>query len=261
MKVIILAGGMGTRLGEITEILPKPMVLIGNQPILWHIMNIYSSYGFNDFIIALGYKSEVIKKYFIDYKFNNNDLNIDLNNGDITYLNNNYSKNWKVSLIFTGKESNTGGRLKRLKNLIGNNRFMFTYGDGLADIDINKLIKFHQENQKIATVTAVRPNARFGELLIENNLVNHFSEKPQTKDGWVNGGFFVCEPEVFKFIKDDQSSFERESLEYLSKENQLAAFKHEGFWQCMDTKRDRDYLIAKWENGKVEWARNWKIDE
>ena len=137
---------------------------------------------------------------------------------------------------------------------------MFTYGDGLADIDINKLIKFHQENQKIATVTAIRPNARFGELLIENNIVNQFSEKPQTKDGWVNGGFFVCEPGVFNFIKDDRSSFERESLEHLSKENELAAFKHEGFWQCMDTKRDRDYLIEKWENGKVEWAKNWKID-
>ena len=261
MKVIILAGGMGTRLGEITELIPKPMVLIGNQPILWHIMNIYSGYGFNEFIIALGYKSEVIKKYFIDYKLNNNDINVDLKTGDITFLNNNNSKNWKVSLIYTGKESNTGGRLKRLRNLIGNNRFMFTYGDGLADIDINKLIKFHKENQKIVTVSAVRPNARFGELLIEENFVNKFSEKPQTKDGWVNGGFFVCEPEVFNFIKDDQSSFERESLEYLCKKNELAAFKHKGFWQCMDTKRDRDYLISQWENGKVEWAKNWKTDE
>lgn len=260
MKVIILAGGMGTRLGEITEIVPKPMVLIGKQPILWHIMSIYSSYGFNEFIIALGYKSEVIKKYFLDYKFNNNDFSIDLNTGDITFLNNN-NKNWKVSLIFTGKESNTGGRLKRLSNLIGNNRFMFTYGDGLADIDINKLIKFHEENQKIVTVSAVRPNARFGELLIEDNFVSKFSEKPQTKDGWINGGFFVCEPEVFNFIQDDQSSFERDSLEYLCKENELAAFKHRGFWQCMDTKRDRDYLISQWKNGKVEWAKNWKIDE
>ena len=161
MKVIILAGGMGTRLGEITELIPKPMVLIGNQPILWHIMNIYSSYGFNEFIIALGYKSEIIKKYFIDYKFHNNDLNIDLNSGEINFMNNN-SKNWKVSLVYTGNNSNTGGRLKRLKNLIGNNRFMFTYGDGLADIDINQLIKFHKENHKIVTVSAVRPNARFG---------------------------------------------------------------------------------------------------
>ena len=260
MKVIILAGGMGSRLGEITEFVPKPMVLIGNQPILWHIMNIYSSYGFNEFIIALGYKSEVIKKYFVDFKLNNNDLNIDTNTGKITFLNNN-SQNWKVSLIYTGKYSNTGGRLKRLKKLIGNNSFMFTYGDGLADIDINQLIKFHQENQKIVTVSAVRPNARFGELIIKDNFVHKFSEKPQTKDGWVNGGFFVCEPEVFNFIKDDQSSFESESLEYLSKENELAAFKHKGFWQCMDTKRDRDYLISKWENGKVGWAKNWKIDE
>ena len=257
MKVIILAGGMGTRLGEITELIPKPMVLIGNQPILWHIMNIYSSYGFNEFIIALGYKSEIIKKYFIDYKANNNDFNIDLNSGKIDFLNNN-SKNWKVSLVYTGNNSNTGGRLKRLKNLIGNNRFMFTYGDGLADIDINQLIKFHKENHKIVTVSAVRPNARFGELLIQDNLVNRFSEKPQNKDRWVNGGFFVCEPEVFNFIKDDESSFERESLEYLWEENELAAFKHKGFWQCMDTKRDRDYLISKWESGEVEWAKNWE---
>jgi len=257
VKVIILAGGMGTRLGEITELIPKPMVLIGNQPILWHIMNIYSSYGFNEFIIALGYKSEIIKKYFIDYKANNNDFNIDLNSGKIDFLNNN-SKNWKVSLVYTGNNSNTGGRLKRLKNLIGNNRFMFTYGDGLADIDINQLIKFHKENHKIVTVSAVRPNARFGELLIQDNLVNRFSEKPQNKDRWVNGGFFVCEPEVFNFIKDDESSFERESLEYLWEENELAAFKHKGFWQCMDTKRDRDYLISKWESGEVEWAKNWE---
>jgi len=250
MKVIILAGGMGTRLGEITEILPKPMVLIGNQPILWHIMNIYSSYGFNEFIIALGYKSEVIKKYFIDYKFNNNDLNIDLNTGDITFLNNNYSKNWKVSLIFTGKESNTGGRLKRLKNLIGNNRFMFTYGDGLADIDINKLIKFHQENQKIATVTAVRPPARFGYLKLKKDQVLQFGEKKNVDAGWINGGFFIFNEKIFNYIYNDNTYLERDPLENLATNKQLKAFKHYGFWQCMDTLRDKLYLDDYFKKNK-----------
>ena len=219
MKVVILAGGFGTRLQELTQVIPKPMVEVAGKPILWHIMKHYSKYGFNDFYIALGYKSEVIKKYFKKKLFN-----------------------WNVNLIETGLKTMTGGRLKRLKKYIGNESFLMTYGDGISNIDIKKLVKFHKLHKKIATLTAVRPPARFGALRIKKNTVTYFKEKSKLDEGWINGGFFVFEPKIFKFIKDDKTYLERHPLNFLSKKKQLLAFKHKGFWQCMDTKRDRDNL-------------------
>ena len=227
MKVVILAGGFGTRLSEYTKTIPKPMIEINGKPIIFHIMKLYAKYGYKDFYIALGYKGEIIKKFFKNNFFD-----------------------WKINLIETGKNTMTGGRLKRLKKYIGQETFMMTYGDGVSNINLKKLLRFHNKNKKIATLTAVRPPARFGALKIEGQNVSYFKEKSKLDEGWINGGFFVIEPEFFKFIKNDQTYLEREPLEKLTKKKQLAAFKHSGFWQCMDTKRDKDKLDKVFKNKK-----------
>ena len=247
MKVVILAGGKGTRISEYTNVIPKPMVPIGNFPIIWHIMNIYASHGFNEFILALGYKSDVIKDYFIKFNSLNSDLTVNLANGNIQ-IHQNKSLNWKVTLVDTGEETMTGGRLKRLKHYLDEDTFMLTYGDGLANINIKELLDFHLINNKLVTMTAVRPTARFGELELNSNIITSFKEKPQLKDGWVNGGFFVMQREFIDFIKGDNEMLERKPLEYVAKNNQLIAFKHEGFWQCMDNKRDLENLQKLWKN-------------
>ncbi len=257
MKVIILAGGLGTRLGDLTEKQPKPMIKIGNMPIIWHIMKTYSSFGYNEFIIALGYKSLEIKKFFANYLLNTSDCTIDLSSG-VTEFINEEKLNWKINLVDTGLNTMTGGRIKRLKKYINNETFMLTYGDGVANVNIKELIKFHEENNKLVTVTAVRPIARFGELIIKENLVSDFKEKPQISEGWVNGGYFVCNPEVLDLIENDETVFEKGPLEELSKIGQLSAFKHYDFWQCMDTKRDRATLEDLWRNKKAKWASSWR---
>lgn len=253
MKVVILAGGFGTRLAEYTDVIPKPMVPVGDMPILWHIMKNYSEYNHKDFYLALGYKSDYVKNFFYNYNLLNSDFTIDMSNGDISILNKN-KLDWKISLIDTGLQTMTGGRLKKLQKLIGNETFLLTYGDGLANIDINKLIDFHKNHGKMVTVSAVRPVARFGELKIsEDNFVHSFQEKPQMGDGWINGGYFVIEPTFFELIEDDHSILEREPLEAVAKMGQLMAFPHSGFWQCMDTKRDKILLDELWESGNAPW--------
>ena len=219
MKVILLAGGFGTRLLEYTKIIPKPMINVGGKPMLFHIMKLYAKYGFKDFYIALGYRGEVIRKFFKKNFFD-----------------------WNINLIETGKNTMTGGRLKRLKKYIGKETFMMTYGDGLSNVNLEKLLKFHKKNKKLVTLTAVRPPARFGVLKIKGDYVRYFKEKSKLDEGWINGGFFVMEPEFFSFIKNDNTYLEREPLEEATKKRQLSAFRHEGFWQCMDTKRDKDKL-------------------
>ena len=252
MKVVILAGGFGTRISEYTDLIPKPMIRINDEPIITHIMSIYSKYGFKEFIIALGYKSEIIKDYFLNYKNFNSDLEINLKEGKTKFLKTS-NNDWKVTLVDTGKSSMTGGRILRLKKYLNNERFMMTYGDGVSDINISELIKFHKKKGKIATITAVRPVARFGELQIKEENVINFSEKPQTQKGWISGGFFVFEPEIFKYLKDDSTVLEKEPLVKLSYENKLAAFQHDGFWHCMDTKRDKDILDKFCSNGPPPW--------
>tara|TARA_B100001059_G_C17826969_1_gene582011 strand:+ start:745 stop:1512 length:768 start_codon:yes stop_codon:yes gene_type:complete len=242
MKVVILAGGFGTRLSEYTDNIPKPMVEISGKPILEHILNIYSNFNYNDFVIALGYKGNLIKKYFTEYNNYKNDLTIDFKNSKIEILKKNKTNNWKISLVDTGVKTKTGGRLKRLKNLIGSETFMLTYGDGLCNVNIDKLVKFHKSHGKLVTLTAVRPTARFGELKIFEDQITSFEEKPQLQEGWINGGFFIIEPEFLNFIKSDQTLLEREPLEKVAKDGQLMAYCHDGFWQCMDSKRDKDLL-------------------
>lgn len=241
MKVVLLAGGFGTRLSEYTEVIPKPMVTVGSKPILWHIMQSYAHYGHNDFYVALGYKAEVIKDYFLNYRALNSDFTIDLGTGSIRphQLD---KVNWSVTLVDTGSNSMTGGRLKRMKEFIGNETFMLTYGDGVADINIYELLEFHKKHKKLVTMTAVRPAARFGELALTGDIVKSFEEKPQLHDGWINGGYFVIEPQFFDFITGDETMLEREPLEAAAKQGELMAYQHHGFWQCMDTKRDRDLL-------------------
>ena len=254
MKVIILAGGFGTRLSEYTDKIPKPMVKIGNKPILWHIMKSYSNYGHKEFFIALGYKSEIIKEYFLNYNTLNSDFTVDLKSGDVT-IHNNEDNDWKVTLLDTGLNSMTGGRIKRFEKYIGNEPFMVTYGDGVCDVDLDELLEFHRKHKKLITVTAVRPSARFGELDIKDNLVESFQEKPQTSDGWINGGYFVCERQVLDYIENDSTIFEKEPLEKLAVNQELIAFKHSGFWQCMDTKRDRDNLNEMLEHNNAPWMK------
>lgn len=255
MKVVILAGGFGTRLAEYTSLIPKPMVPIGNKPILVHIMDIYASHGFNEFVIALGYKSEVIKEYFLNYYALNSDFEVDLKNGSIKYINE-VDKDWKIQLVDTGLNSMTGGRIKRLSNIIGNNTFMLTYGDAVSSVNIKELLNFHKKSGKLSTVTAVHPVARFGELEIEeSNIVKSFSEKSQVNSGWINGGFFVFESKIFELIADDSTVLEKEPLEWLANNNELSAFKHDGFWQCMDTVRERDHLETIWKSGNAPWKK------
>ena len=251
MKVIILAGGFGTRLSEYTDAIPKPMAKIGDKPILWHIMKIFEHHALNDFVLALGYKNEIIKEYFSKYSLLNSDFSIDLKSGNME-MHQVQSENWNVTLVDTGLDTMTGGRIKRLKDFVGNQTFMVTYGDGVGNIDIKNLIKFHKSHKKLATVTAVRPQARFGELEIVDDYVKSFKEKPQLDQGWINGGFFVLEPEVFDLISDDSVMFERQPLEELSSEENLMAYKHNGFWKCMDTKRDLEILNDLW-NTNPPW--------
>ena len=252
MKVVILAGGKGTRMSELTEVIPKPMVKVGGAPILMHILNIYNYYGLNDFIIALGYKSIFIKRYFLNHK---KLINIEFSKKNELKLviNSNLKKKITIHLVETGKNTMTGGRLLRLKKFLKKDTFMMTYGDGLANVNIKKLLKYHFSNKKILTGTAVHPIARFGELNIKKNLVKSFKEKPQTNKTWINGGFFVMEPKIFNYIKNDNTILEKEPLEYISSINQFIAFKHSEFWQCMDTLRDKYLLDRLWKQKKALW--------
>lgn len=252
MKVILLAGGFGTRLSEYTETIPKPMVTVGGRPILWHIMRSYAHFGHKDFYVALGYRSEVVKEYFLHYRSLNADFTVDLATGAISSHQVD-DADWRVTLVHTGLESMTGGRVKRLQRFIGNETFMLTYGDGVANIDIERLLAFHRSHGKMVTVTAVHPGARFGELLIEDERVASFQEKPQMGQGWVNGGYFVIEPAFFDLIAGDATILERDPLEQAAKLGELMAYRHDGFWQCMDTKRDRDTLEELWAAGHAPW--------
>lgn len=252
MKVAILAGGLGTRLAEETEVRPKPMVEVGGYPILWHILKTYSHYGFDEFFIALGYKGETIKKFFLDYCNLSGNVKIDFSTGQ-TEIRDRESERWLLHLIETGQNSMTGGRIKRLENHLRDATFMVTYGDGVSDIDLRELLEFHKAHGKLATVTAVHPPARFGELLIGEDSSTEFTEKPQTHEGWINGGFMVFEPAVLDYLTGDASILEKDALERLAAEKQLMAYRHEGFWQCMDTLRDKKYLESLWENGSPSW--------
>lgn len=254
MKVVLLAGGFGTRIGEESHLKPKPMIEIGEKPILWHIMKIYAHYGFNDFIICLGHKGYVIKEYFAHYFLHESDITFDFSNANQQIIHTQSVEPWRVTLVNTGLETMTGGRIKRIKPYIGDETFMFTYGDGVADVNINDLLNFHKSHGKLATITAAQPTGRFGALnLTENNLVDVFKEKPKGDKSWVNAGFFVLEPKVFDYIKDDATFFEKEPLENLSRDRELVAYRHSGFWQPMDTLRDKNLLETLWQSGKSPW--------
>jgi glucose-1-phosphate cytidylyltransferase len=258
MKVVILAGGFGTRISEETSLKPKPMIEIGTQPLLWHIMKIYSSYGFNEFVICLGYKGYMIKEYFANYLLHQSDVTIDLANDQIDVDRKNCEP-WKISLIDTGLNTMTGGRIKRIHNIIGEETFFMTYGDGVADIDLAALLKHHRKYGKYATVTAIRPANKFGSLSFNarGNVVKRFVEKPEDEGGWINGGFFVLEPQIFDFIDGDETSWERKPLEQLAKSDQLVAYRHRGFWRCVDTLRDKEELTSIWNSGGAPW-KIWK---
>jgi glucose-1-phosphate cytidylyltransferase len=253
VKVIILAGGFGTRISEYTESIPKPMVPIGERPIIWHIMNIFGYFGHSDFYLALGYKAEVIKEYFLNYRSLNSDFTVDLSSGLIE-SHETEDLDWNVTLVNTGLKTMTGGRVKRLRSFIGNEPFMLTYGDGVSDIDLDKLLEFHKSHGKMVTLTAVRPTARFGDLEFDGDRVSSFEEKSQLHEGWINGGFFICQPEIFDFIDDDSQMLEKEPLERAVAAGQLMAYKHDGFWQNMDSKRDRDLLESIFQDN-APWLR------
>jgi glucose-1-phosphate cytidylyltransferase len=252
MKVAILAGGVGTRIQEETETKPKPMVEIGGKPILWHIMKHYAHYGFKDFVIALGYKGEYVKRYMIDYSSLHSDLTVALGDGTVTRHGGDRD-DWTVALVDTGQTTNKGGRIKRLAPYFRNETFMLTWGDGVSNIDLRRLLEFHRRHGKLATMTAVRPPARFGHIELAGDVVSDFSEKPQAREGWINGAFFVLEPGVIDYIDGDEIEWEREPLERLAQDNQLMAYRHEGFWQCMDTLRDRKLLEQLWDSGEAPW--------
>ena len=253
MKVVILAGGLGTRLSEKTDEIPKPMVEIGGYPILWHIMNIYSSYGFNDFIIALGYKGYKVKDYFTNYHDRHADLSVDLKTGVVEVFPKN-TLNWRITLVDTGAESMTGGRIKRLAPYL-DDTFMLTYGDGVSNVNLKELLEYHKKHRKLLTMTTVHPTSRYGKLEIDaNNQVNSFVEKPEFGGDWINGGFMVVEPEVLQYIKGDDDVFEREPLEKIATNGELMAFKHTEFWHCMDTLRDRNDLEKLWQSGSAPWT-------
>jgi glucose-1-phosphate cytidylyltransferase len=254
MKVVILAGGFGTRISEESHLKPKPMIEIGEKPILWHIMKIYSHYGFNDFVICLGYKGYCIKEYFAHYFLHEADVTFDFTDSNRQIIHNHFAEPWKVTLINTGLNTMTGGRVKRIQPYVGDETFMLTYGDGVADININELVTFHRSHGKIATVTSTQPSGRFGAMLIgEYNNVLSFQEKPKGDTSWINAGFFVMEPDVFNYIKDDATILERDPLENLAKDAQLMTFMHAGFWQPMDTLRDKNNLENLWVSGKAPW--------
>ncbi len=253
MKVVILAGGFGTRLAEETEVRPKPMVEIGGKPILWHIMRHYARYGFSEFYIALGYRGEVIKRYFLDYHLmNSQTMRVHLKEGAILDASGSV-EDWIVNLIDTGLETNTGGRIKRLQPLVGDSTFMVTYGDGVCNVDLSAVLSFHRSHGNLATVTAVRPPARFGGITLNGDQVVNFAEKPQIGEGWINGGFFVFEPSLFDYLKDDSTVLEAHALEQIARDGQLMAYQHGGFWQCMDTLRDKRYLESLWASGQAPW--------
>ena len=256
MKVVILAGGLGTRLSEETGIKPKPMVEIGGMPILWHIMKIYSNYGFNDFIVCLGYKGYLIKEFFANYFLHKSDVTIDLSENSVKVIDTKVEP-WKITLVDTGAETMTGGRIKRIQKYTDNEPFMLTYGDGVSDVDILQLAAYHKKQGKYCTVTAVQPAGKFGSLIINNyGIVDSFQEKPKGDRSWINGGFFVCEPQVFDYITGDETFWEREPMENLAKQNQLVAYQHEGFWRPMDTLRDKLELEDAWNTGNALW-KTW----
>ncbi len=252
MKVVILAGGLGSRLAEETEVKPKPMVEVGGRPILWHIMRHYAHYDFKEFLVALGYRGDLIKRFFLDYCSLSGNMTIDLGRGEVKSQDSE-CEDWIVHLKNTGQETNTGGRLKRLQPWLKNETFMLTYGDGVCNVNLRDLLAFHRAQGRIATVTAVRPPARFGGLSFEGDVVAEFTEKPQIGEGWINGGFFVCEPALFDYLDSDETSLEVDALERLAAERQLAAYRHEGFWQCMDTLRDKRLLESMWHDGHPPW--------
>ncbi|MDQ6712042.1 MAG: glucose-1-phosphate cytidylyltransferase [Candidatus Dormibacteraeota bacterium] len=253
MKVVILAGGLGTRLSEETEIRPKPMVEIGGRPILWHIMKHYAHYGFNEFVLALGYKGEDVKRYFLDYYRLNGNVSIDLGTGQVE-VSHEQPNEWNVHLVDTGLQTNTGGRVRRLRSFLGDEPFMLTYGDGVCDLNLRELLTFHKANRGVATITAVRPPARFGGLLFSGDRVSAFTEKPQVGEGWINGGFMVFEPKIFDYLTEDQTSLEADALEQLAADGELVAYRHDRFWQCMDTLRDVRLLERLWQSGKAPWS-------
>lgn len=253
MKVAILAGGYGTRLSEETVIKPKPMVEVGGKPLLWHIMKHYSFYGHKDFVILLGYKGYLIKEYFANYWLHQSDVTIDTANNEMQ-VHNNDSEDWKITLVDTGLDTMTGSRVRKAKKYLGDERFMLTYGDGLSDVDINKLIEQHENKQAIMTLTAIQPEGRFGSLAIDDGRITNFMEKPKGDGSWINGGFFVCEPEVFSYLGDgDDVVLEKKPLETLANESKLFTYQHEGFWKCMDTLRDKNQLCDMWDSNQVKW--------
>lgn len=256
MKVVILAGGFGTRISEESMVKPKPMIEIAGQPILWHIMKSYSYYGFNEFIICAGYKQHVIKEYFADYYLHNSDVTFDFSSDNELTIHNNVAEPWKVTIIDTGLNTLTGGRIKRVQKYVGDEPFLLTYGDGVCDVNISDVVEFHKKHGKLATMTAVQPGGRFGTLEIgQTGEIERFSEKKKEDGGWINGGYMVLQPEVFNYIEGDTTTFEKEPLEKLSSEGQLVAYKHGGFWQCMDTMKEKMYLEELLETNTAPWKK------
>lgn len=258
MKVVILAGGLGTRISEESHLKPKPMIEIGGKPILWHVMKSYSYYGFYDFVICAGYKQQVIKEYFANYYLHNSDVTFDFSDGNIMQIHNNMTEPWKVTIVDTGLATLTGGRVKRVREYIGDETFMLTYGDGVCDLNIRQLYEYHKEKCKIATITAIQPGSRFGNMRIEeDNIIEEFAEKSRSDGGWINGGYMVLEPKVIDYIAGDETTFEKEPLERLAREKNLVAYKYDGFWQCMDTLRDKNYLEDLLAENRAPW-KVWK---